>query len=94
MSVPPAMYSAVASLRPAWAWKARAVESSRGRSSVNGCMAQPHRAGPVVTPAASWMATQRCGHARPRSDKYSRSSIHGFPAANLHGPRRCMRRPP
>ena len=46
MSVPPAMYSAVASLRPAWARKARAVESSRGRSSVNGCMAQPRRAGP------------------------------------------------
>src|SRR6266536_3268158 len=55
MSVPPAMYSAVASLRPAWARKAMAVESSRGRSSVNGCMAQPRRAGPV-TPAASWMA--------------------------------------
>src|SRR5687768_17218465 len=45
MSVPPAMYSAGASLRPAWARKARAAARSRGRSSVKGCMALPHRTG-------------------------------------------------
>ena len=43
MSVPPAMYSAGASLRPAWARKASAAARSRGRSRVKGCMAQPPR---------------------------------------------------
>src|SRR5215212_7083762 len=47
MSVPPAMYSAGASLRPAWARKASAVGRSRGRSRVKGCMAlaSPRRTG-------------------------------------------------
>ena len=45
MSVPPAMYSAGASLRPAWARKASAAARSRGRSRVKGCMAQPPRTG-------------------------------------------------
>src|SRR4051812_42850469 len=47
MSVPPAMYSAGASLRPAWARKASAAARSRGRSRVKGCMAlaTPHRTG-------------------------------------------------
>src|SRR3954454_10346182 len=47
MSVPPAMYSAGASLRPAWARKASAVARSRGRSRVKGCMAlaSPRRTG-------------------------------------------------
>src|SRR5439155_5756821 len=43
MSVPPAMYSADASLRPVCARNARAADRSRGRSSVNGCMAHPFR---------------------------------------------------
>ena len=55
MSVPPAMYSAGASLRPAWAREARAAARSRGRSRVKGCMAQPPRTEPVAR-AASWMA--------------------------------------
>ena len=55
MSVPPAMYSAGASLRPAWARMARAAAKSRGRSSVKGCMAQPPRTEPAAA-AASWMA--------------------------------------
>ncbi len=55
MSVPPAMYSAGASLRPAWARQARAAARSRGRSRVKGCMAQPPRTAPVAR-AASWMA--------------------------------------
>src|SRR3954469_1172970 len=46
MSVPPAMYSAGASLRPAWARKASAAATSRGRSRVKGCMlASSHGAG-------------------------------------------------
>ena len=48
MSVPPAMYSTGASLRPAWARNARAAARSRGRSRVKGCMAQPPCAGPVA----------------------------------------------
>src|SRR6266699_962089 len=38
MSVPPAMYSADASLRPAWARNASAASGARGRSRVKGCM--------------------------------------------------------
>src|SRR5439155_22322030 len=47
MSVPPAMYSVGASLRPAWARKASAAERSRGRLSVKGCIAltSPNRTG-------------------------------------------------
>ena len=55
MSVPPAMYSAGASLRPAWAREARAAARSRGRSRVKGCTAQPSRT-ELAAPAASWMA--------------------------------------
>src|SRR5216117_1159971 len=43
MSVPPAMYSSGASLRPACARKASAAARSRGRSRVKGCMAQPFK---------------------------------------------------
>src|SRR3954468_11397546 len=55
MSVPPAMYSTGASLRPAWARKTSAAATSRGRSRVKGCMAQPPRTAPLAR-AASWMA--------------------------------------
>jgi hypothetical protein len=55
ISVPPAMYSAGASLRPAWARRTRAAARSRGRSRVKGCIGQPSRREPVA-PAASRIA--------------------------------------
>src|SRR2546427_11002263 len=80
MSVPPAMYSAGASLRPACARNANAALRSRGRSRVNGCTAQPlrgvldRRHDVVVRSAAAQVA------AHPVADFLRRAGV-AFPNA-------------